>query len=45
MTFQFQHLRQVKKFVFISLFVPFGACIRLQYFFDVMRNKIQAVGI
>ena len=33
--------KQVKMLVFISWLVSFGVCIRIQYFFDVVRNKLQ----
>ena len=31
--------------VFISRLVSFGVCIYVQYFSDVMRNKLQAINI
>ena len=32
-------------FVFISWLVSFGVCIYVQYFFDVVRNKLQTINI
>ena len=32
-------------FVFISWLVSFGVCIYIQYFFDVVRNKLQTKNI
>ena len=39
-----KHLRQIKVylfflFAFILIFVSFGVCIYIQYFFDVVRNQ------
>ena len=32
-------------FIFNSWLVSFGVCIYMQYFFDVLRNKLQAMNI
>ena len=39
--FQHQYLKQVKIFVFISRLVSHEVCIHIQYFFCVVRNKLQ----
>ena len=43
--FQHQYQKQVKMFVFISRLVFYGFYIKIQYFFDVGRNKLQTVNI
>ena len=38
--FEHHYQKQVKIYVFTSWLVSFGVCIYMQYFFDVMRNKL-----
>ena len=37
--------KQVKMLVFISWLVSFGVCIQIQYFCDVVRNKLQSINV
>ena len=37
--------KQVKMFPFISWLVSFEVCIQIQYFCDVVRNKLQTINI
>ena len=37
--------KQVKMLGFISRLVSFGVCIQIQYFCDVVRNKLQTINI
>ena len=37
--------KKVKMLVFISWLVSFGVCIQIQYFCDVVRNKLQTINI
>ena len=43
--FHIQYQKQVKMFVFISYLVSFGVCIHIEYFFDVVSNKLQTVNM
>ena len=43
--FQHQYQKQVKFFAFISWLVSFVVCIYIQYFFDVVRNKLRTVNV
>ena len=37
--------KQEKMLIFISWSVSFGVCIQIQYFCDVVRNKLQTINI
>ena len=45
--FHYQYQKQVKIYLFvcISWLVSFGVCIYIQYYFDVVRNKLQTTNI
>ena len=43
--FQHQYQKKVKMFVFISCLFSNEVCVHMQYFFGVVRNKLQTLNI